>query len=653
MTFLHPILFWALPLIFLPIIIHFLNRLRHRPQPWAAMRFLISATRNSASHTRLRQFLILFFRVICVLMLIAFMARPLAGGWLGWALSPAPDAILILLDRSASMEMQSGGITRREQAIKLLTEAASQFEQSSHLVLIDSATRQPQDLAHSADLARLSVTQPTDTTADIPAMLHTAFNWLIENRAGAAEIWIASDSQRSNWLPEDPRWKNLVAQLTSLTQRVRVRYLALSLEPEANGSVALKELIRRQGAGKSELQFLLDIQRNRNSAAPIPIAMNLDGTKSQMEAATEGQSLRWRQRADLGTHPAGGWGAFQLPADSNLRDNTAYFVYGPDIPMRAASVCADPESARCLQFACSDRSAHPAEAVPAAEFASAKLDDLSLIVWQEALPTGPGAERLRTFAEEGGVIVFFPPAHLDAQRFNAVSWGELQDAEADKAFRILRWDEDQGPLARSDERFSLPLSQVTFVRRQQITGPKTVLAAFEDGSAFLARQIVGRGEIYFCASLPNGDWSTLSDGTVLVPMMQRSLQTGARRLQQVTIADCGELSAADRTRQWESVDAPGKDIRFQAGVYRSGERFMAVNRPAAEDEPETLEMSDTQKLFGSLPFQPFQERAAAGPLQGEVWRMFLFAMLLFLIGEGILILPSRKPPTPIGGRTAS
>jgi hypothetical protein len=652
-TFLHPILLWALPLVFLPVLIHFLNRLRHRPQPWAAMRFLISATRNSASHTRLRQFLILLFRVLCVLMLIVFLARPLAGGWLGWALSPAPDAILILLDRSASMETRAGNSTRREQALKMLTEAAIPFEQSSHLVLIDSATRQSQDLARASDLARLPVTRPTDTAADVPAMLRAAFNWLVENRAGSAEIWIASDSQRSNWLPEDPRWKDLVAQLSALTQRIRIRYLALDSPADANGSVSLKELVRHQAGGKSELQFLLDIQRNRGSSAPIPVAMSLDGVKSQMEAAMDGQSLRWRQRVELGAHTNGGWGAFQLPDDANSRDNTAYFVYGPDIAMRAAIVHGDTEASRCLQFACAGRAGQPAEAVAESEFPGAKLAEHSLVVWQEPLPSGASAERLRAFAEEGGVVVFFPPGKPDAQQFNAVGWGDVQDAEADKSFRILRWDEDQGPLARSDERLSLPLPQVTFARRQQLAGPKTVLAAFEDGSTFLARQIAGKGEVYFCASLPDGDWSTLSDGSVLVPMMQRMLQSGARRLQSVSFGECGGLSAADLSREWESVDSPGKDIRFQAGVYRSGDRMMAVNRPAAEDEVDLLDMDQARKLFGGLPFQPFQERSAAGPLDGEVWRVFLFAMLALLIGEAILILPAPKTPDAPAGGSAS
>ena len=118
MTFLQPFILWGLPLVLLPVIIHLINRMRHRRQPWAAMRFLLSATRASTSHAKLRQFLILLFRTLAVLALILFLARPLAGGWMGWMLSPAPDVVLILLDRSASMETKiSGNTTKREQAL--------------------------------------------------------------------------------------------------------------------------------------------------------------------------------------------------------------------------------------------------------------------------------------------------------------------------------------------------------------------------------------------------------------------------------------------------------------------------------------------------------------------------------------------------------
>jgi hypothetical protein len=165
----------------------------------------------------------------------------------------------------------------------------------------------------------------------------------------------------------------------------------------------------------------------------------------------------------------------------------------------------------------------------------------------------------------------------------------------------------------------------------------------------LARQNIGKGEVYFCASLPQADWSSLGEGPVLVPMLQRLLVTGGRHLQQASFADCGELSSVDLARQWVSVDSTRqKDIRFEAGVYRSGDRLLAVNRPPAEDEPDILDADETRKLFVGLPVQTLEERQfGVGQLQGEVWRVFVFAMLLFLIGEGILILPGRSPaPSP-------
>ena len=660
MTFLQPFILWGLPLLLLPLIIHLLNRMRYRSQPWGAMRLLVAANRSSISQAKLRQFLILLFRVLAVAALVLFVARPIAGGWMGWMFSPAPDSVLILLDRSASMEARPAGSTqtKREQALKLITQAAKSFEGSSHFVLIESALRNPQEIASINSLAELSLTTPTDTAADIPAMLQTALNWLVENRAGASEIWIASDLQKSNWQPNDPRFKNVLAQLGALPQRVRVRLLALNQTPALNSSVTVSEVLRRPRGNESELQFALDIQRNTNSATAFPLAMTLDGAQSQFELNMDGQAFRWRHRAPLGSRKTGGFGSFQLPADANTRDNTAYFVYGMDTPLRATVVTSDKESGRILKAAANALSGHHPQPLshPMGEggrrpgegmtdnATNISLDDTSLLIWQGALPSGETAERVRTFVSDGGVAIFFPPAATDAGRFNGLGWSEPQSAESEKFFHVARWDEAEGPLAKTDEGLSLPLGETEFQKRQLIVGQKNSLAAFSDAETFLARQNLGKGEIYFCASLPNSQWSTLADGPVLVPMLQRLLQSGGRRLQQVSMASCGELSAVDRAKQWATVDsATQKNIQLQAGVYRSGERLVAANRPAIEDEPEILETDETRNLFHGIAFQLWDERTSRTEvLQREIWRVFLLAMLAFLFVEGLLLLPKRQ-----------
>lgn len=653
MTFLQPFLLWGLPLVLVPVIIHLINRLRHKPQPWAAMMFLLQATRASTSHAKLRQWLVLLFRTLAVLALVLFIARPLAGGWLGWTLSPAPDVIVIVLDRSASMESRLAGqtVTKREQAVKLLAEAAREFQDKSHLVLLDSATRAPQQLASAKSLLEPTLTGPTDTAADLPTLLQLAHNWLVENRAGAAELWLASDLQRSNWFPDDERWKAVTAQLGKLPQGIRVRLLAFDDDREPNTSATLAEVFRRARPDGAELNLALDLARNAptgSSPARFPLALTLNGTKSQTELDMDGAALRWRHKVDLGAAKGLGWGALELPADANARDNAAYFVFGSDSALRATVVSDQPALIRNAQLAAlSPATRQPAEVLTPAAFAERTGSDATLLIWHAPLPNAAGEKRLRGFIEEGGAVLFLPPGRTDTGKFLGLGWADAQPAPADKPFKVAKWEQQEGPLAKTDEGLSLPLADLDITRRQPITGEPTALASFADGSPLLTRRALGKGQFFFCATVPHDDWSTLGDGPVLVPMLQRLLQTGARRLNQETMVACGELSALDRAKQWTSADGSiGKNIALNAGVYRAGERLLAVNRPSAEDDRAVLEPAAAKNLLGPLPLQLLQERTArSDALQGEIWRLFLIGMLAFLFLEAWLVLPNKKPAT--------
>ena len=646
MTFLQSFILWGLPLLLLPIIIHLVNRMRHRTVPWAAMRFLLKATQSSTSHAKLRQFLILALRTLAVIALILFIARPLAGGWLGWALAPAPDSIVLLLDRSASMEARAPGqtISRRESALQKFAEAARVFDKSSHVILIDSATRQPQEISIGS-LTNLPQAAATDTAADIPAMLQTALKWLVDTRSGAAEIWIASDLQESNWSPQDGRWKSIFDQFKALPQKVRFRLLSFDMSGEENVAIGLAEILRRQ----DRLAYVLDLQRTRASSDPISVSISVGDSRAHSEVRSEGTSIRWRNNLTLDTSRPSGWGMFEVGADANPRDNAAYFVYGERIPLAATVVADDAAAARVLSFASSD-AGKPAAIIKPEDAANLDLNPTALVVWQGSLPIGNVAERLKAFVDEGGTVMFVAPGVAGPGFFENISWGEVETATT-APFKVARWDEDQGPLARTEERISLPLADVVFAKRQKISGAAQVLAAFSDGAPFLSRKTSGRGEVYFCASLPRADWSTLSDGDVLVPMLQRALQTGAKRLQNAVMVDCGELPPTLAQMSWQAISKGARDPKLHAGVYQSGSRFLAVNRPSSEDEPERLDADAATKLFGDLPTQFWQETAAKTDLQGEIWRIFLFGMLIFLLIEGWLILPQVSVEERVGAAT--
>ena len=653
MTFLQPLILWGLPLMLLPVIIHLINRMRHRPRQWAAMQFLLAATRSSTSHAKLRNLLIMLMRVLAVLTLLLFLARPLVGGWLGWALAAAPDAILLLVDRSASMESRVAGAdeSRREYALKMLADAAGEFEHASHLVLLDSATRKAHEITTASSLLELPYTQPTDTAADLPAMLQTALDWLIENQAGTTEIWIASDLQASNWQPEDQRWETLITAFDSLPQKVRVRLLATTQESPGNASISVAQLSRQQASGNGEVRLAVDLNRSQANAGTATITRTLNGVATELEARVTGQSTRWRHRFAVGDQ-AGGWGKLELPADGNPRDNVTYYRYSDNHPP-AGLVVTESALGPLWQAAASvagQVGRTPAKRHTPGNVTPADLRDATLVVWQAPLPEGEMAGTIRRFADEGGRVIFFPPGQPATARFVGLGWGEKQTG-GDAGFAVGRWDEDQGPLANTDEGLLLPLAKLGVRQRQQVIGQAAVLAAFDDGQALLVRRVLGRGEVYFCTTLPLLAWSEMGDGLVVVPMLQRLLADGSRRLQRDSVAECGQVGAGDLQLEWTSIETGQRgDVQTQAGVYQSGDRWLVVNRPAAEDEFERVEDGAVAGLFGTLSFQLFQAQRDDTALQGEIWRLFLFLMLLALVVEAWLIRPGSMaeavPPKP-------
>ena len=214
MTFLQPLALYGLPLALLPVIIHLLNLLRHRSQPWAATRFLREARRSSSKLSRIRRLLTLLMRVLALVGLVLLLSRPMTGGdsILSFS-SGAPEALALVLDRSASMETRSGDNveSKRERGLKALAEFAKPWPES-RLVLVDTALREPvilSDLSTLSDVAMERYLGPTDTAADLPATLETTLDWLEENGVATAEIVIASDLQESYKATRKPDTESL------------------------------------------------------------------------------------------------------------------------------------------------------------------------------------------------------------------------------------------------------------------------------------------------------------------------------------------------------------------------------------------------------------------------------------------------------------
>ena len=157
-----------------------------------------------------------------------------------------------------------------------------------------------------------------------------------------------------------------------------------------------------------------------------------------------------------------------------------------------------------------------------------------------------------------------------------------------------------------------------------------------------------------CTTLPSAGWSDLASGPVLVPMLQRMMYAGAVRLGSSENAVFGRWRSADSGNIWMPLekDVEG-DVRSIAGAYRSGTALLALNRPAYEDDPALMPAATAVALLGSVPCQVLSDLSNRSEtrLQSEIWHLFIYCALLFLLVESILLLMNRKRPARPGAGT--
>jgi len=641
-SFLSPFLLWGVLAASIPIIIHLLNRRRHRTVKWAAMEFLLKATRESRGKKKLKYLIILACRALAIIALIFAIARPLVGGFLGWS-GGKIDTVILVLDRSASMEQQSPGSreSKRASAIASIRKSLTELN-SPRLILIDSASGKAQDVPSPDALEELGATSATDTKSSIPTLISTAIDYVLDNAPGKTEIWVASDLQESDWSPEEGRWAAIRAGLNDLPQKTTLRVLSLVSVPKDNIS------IRVLSSRRTDEELVLDLELTRTDyegPAAVPITYSVNGTRSSDKVTLNGQTYQFQKRLPLGTREGNGHGFVSIPSDTNLRDNVSYFAYGEDAPSKTYLVSEGGESPDWLELAAAPPGFDRSQATRVAPNSAHQIDwpSATLIIWQAPLPEGTIAEEFARYIESGGAAIFLPIRGESTANFLGLSWGAQTEAPKGQYFIIPEWDQADGPLRNGLEGTQIPVPKLKAIKRREIIGEATSLASWDDEKPFLVRKVIGDGNAVFIASLPDYTWSNLGDADVLLPIVQRMIAQGDTRFGSAFAAITGSKKSmvADgetRRRLDTHSKSTSSNAPYEAGVWKLGDRLLATNRPKSEDQWQILSNTKLDSVLEGVPYKLFEDSGDSESLAREIWRVFLIAMLVFLITEAILCL---------------
>lgn len=653
MTFLNPLLlFIFLPLASIPIIIHLVNRRRYKPLPWAATYFLTQAKKSSTRFEKVRQWLILALRTLAIIALAFTLGRPLAGGLLGWAFDGKVDTIIVILDRSASLNTidQGHSSTRLQRVKAILLDALETKGEDAHIMLLDSAKSKLIHLKDKSLLKDQTLFGETDTSADIPQLLRIANRYIRENDSAKTEVWLASDMQASSWQSSSTEWQSLSQSFNKLKQEVPIRVLGLkSTETNGNSSLSLRSTSIVENVQKKQIKIDLKLQSPKLVDTVVSLRFNIAGNEFLRDVKVKSAQSYISESFDLDESTGRlSYGSVSLESDSNNSDNTVYFATATQQEAQITIVSDNAKTAQIQSFLVNPLLAHKTKVLNSEAFAQSELSTSSILI----LCDGPFTDeslnkKVLDYVTDGGTAFLFPPLENKVVSFAEIDFNPHELSRSSRAFTVKSWQREYGPLAKDSTGVNLSLDKVQINRYSPLTVNKDFisLAKLDNKQDFIVQVEHGSGEIFCINTRSEKAWSSLYEGTVLLPFYDRLIRHSLRSFMDIRDVQPAKFKLTGQVQKLLGVNNLSSDQSLSAGLFKRDLQHFVANVDESEKSTDFLDEDQVLELSKGMNLSIFQTESSSQEAEeshSELARGFLLLMLIALMIESALTLRRRQ-----------
>jgi hypothetical protein len=556
MSFLSAAFLMALPLIAVPIAIHFYRGRRRDVVLWGAMQFLAAAVTKGRRMERLEEILLMVLRLAAVAALVLALARPMIRStWLGHS---TEREVVLVLDNSMSMSRVAGGQSAADQMRKKATDVVDSLSSTDGVQVLlaagsEWATAEPisADASGKRHLKEIiESAEPTLGTADLLDCLQAAIHLEANEKLTGRHVVVLTDGQASSWHADRVgAWRQMGAECKAAPVPTTIEVVDCGLDATQIDNVAVASLsaVKNLVRPNEPLELKAEIANVGDVASPSMHVQWLVGDKVMQESTIAGlephgktQATTTLKLADAGIFVIGCRidRADQLPLD---QENWLVAQVASELPVlfvrsESASASAVPSSelfAAALGFKGTEAEAWHAvfrpEVIAASALAAHPLTDYRAIIIDNLSDLDPQAvERLETFVRNGGGLWIALGDKIEPTKFNR-DWYKDGDGLSPLALDSLEVIDKADDVAATvhppsrDHAATLQLANTTqldidearvrqhwsFAKRPAEEEPVSFLLESGQGRPLVVEKYFGQGRI-LVQSFPLGlEWSNL------------------------------------------------------------------------------------------------------------------------------------------------
>lgn len=531
MTFLHPGILWGLLAISVPIIIHFFNLQRPRQVLFSNVAFVREVKRSVVRRLKFKQWLLLLTRVLAISALVLAFASPVILGEDNRVLQ-GNRSIAVVLDNSYSMKAGNNKGEYEQQGISLARNILKAYGNQDEVLLMTSSDLKlnynfatPEESLE--ELRGMEVRQNTRSHTEMLNFREEIFS---RSSNTLRELYFLSDFQISTVMADS---QQVVLNDTNLI----IKYLPLATRPQQNAYVAQTQITSQIIEKDKPVQMTMTLVNDGEDAVnDLSVRVLLEGKV----VAIDNKSLEANGSSSIDlafTPTSSGWlsGFVELDNDPVDFDNKRYFsLY---VPEKEKVLIVEGQSSRNIKVLYeSVFDAFDPTIISTRSFASTQLNEYRSLVLVGMTEFSSGlADKLRSYLEGGGSLLFFPGKDMNLASVNAWmssiqagSFGPIQNIQTGS--RASRVDLDH-PLFegifsgnKNSREFDAPLVYQYHPFTPNNASVQNRILSLDNTQPILVESKVGDGILYTFTVFPGDAWTDFHVKTSFAPVIFRATQ---------------------------------------------------------------------------------------------------------------------------------
>ncbi|MCG9880619.1 MAG: BatA domain-containing protein [Bacteroidia bacterium] len=664
MQFLYPSFLFALGLIAIPIIIHLFNFRKYKRVVFSDIRFLKHLSEQTQKQQKIKEWLILLFRVLAITFLVLAFAQPFIPQK-NLKVPSSENFISIYIDNSFSMNASGKNGSLLDQAKQKAIELVNAYpdKQNFSLLTNDFEGKYQRAMSKSEAINALQTFDFSPAHRVLTLIYDRQISLANQMGKASGELFWFSDFQQ-----------NMLPLPKQASQNFGLNLIPLEASNGQNiwiDSAWFPEPLLRIG-NKNKLQVSIQNQSKQDFENQA-LVLKLDGVQKAIQnvSCKAGEKIIASLTFSLNDYQ---WHELSLSiTDYPITFDDVYFLSARAQEALSVLVLNDAVSSGAFSRLFKLDSFYAYRETPLQQIDFSKLSQQALVVLNEPRAISNGlTDELRKYIEQGGVILLVPshnPAQPESIKQFAsmlgVSFGDWQKVSTE-----LDNIEIKDPLFANVFSKIPDVANMPKVNSYWGLGPKNQsyrsILTLKNKDPFLVRTKLGKGSFYAMSSSMQEEFSSLSKHPLFVPIMlnlplQRnkvsmsSFLLGERSNFVLNASGAEKLVTLVSGKQEHLLSVQAKDGQLlgslngqikQAGVFDVKAENAIIGKVAfnyhrGESEQGFINLDDLPESLGAKMLEPdlslFKSEMVKANQNSTLWKWALLLALVFLLAEVLLL----------------